>query len=72
MLTGWAKNSKNESRYFESSDGIMAKGFTTLSGKTYYFNTRSGKMVTGWKTINYNKYYFDKSTGVDGYRRGDY
>lgn len=42
----------------------MAKGFTTLSGKTYYFNTRSGKMVTGWKTINYNKYYFAKSTGV--------
>ena len=26
MLTGWTKNSSNEYRYFETEDGIMAKG----------------------------------------------
>ena len=30
MLTGWTKNSSNEYRYFETEDGIMAKGFQTL------------------------------------------
>ena len=45
MLTGWTKNSSNEYRYFETEDGIMAKGFQTLDGKKYYFNTGSGKMA---------------------------
>ena len=36
MLTGWTKNSSNEYRYFETEDGIMAKGFQTLDGKKYY------------------------------------
>ena len=64
MLTGWTKNSNNEYRYFETEDGIMAKGFQTLDGKKYYFSTGSGKMAVGWTTISGNKYYFDKETGV--------
>ena len=54
MLTGWTKNSSNEYRYFETEDGIMAKGFQTLDGKKYYFNTGSGKMAVGWTTIDGN------------------
>ena len=64
MLTGWTKNSSNEYRYFETEDGVMAKGFQTIDGKKYYFSTGSGKMAVGWTTISGNKYYFDKETGV--------
>ncbi len=44
------------------SNGVMATGLTTISGKTYYFNS-SGVKQTGWQTISKKTYYFD-SDGV--------
>ena len=62
MLTGWTKNSSNEYRYFETEDGIMAKGFQTLDGKKYYFNEK-GIQQNGWQKIKGDYYFFQIRNG---------
>lgn len=60
---GWY--TENKKTYYRKSNGNLAKGWATISGKTYYFNKKTGELYTGWQTINGNKYYF----GTDGARR---
>lgn len=60
--TGVLSKKKWVSGKYLKSNGVMATGMTTISGKTYYFNS-SGVKQTGWQTISGKTYYFD-SDGV--------
>lgn len=63
LQSGWF--TENKKTYYRKSNGQLAKGWTTISGKTYYFGKSKGQLYTGWATIGGNKYYF----GTDGARR---
>ena len=63
LQSGWFTG--NKKTYYRKSNGQLAKGWTTISGKTYYFGKSKGQLYTGWATIGGNKYYF----GTDGARR---
>lgn len=63
LQSGWF--TENKKTYYRKSNGQLAKGWTTLSGKTYYFGKSKGQLYTGWATIGGNKYYL----GTDGARR---
>lgn len=63
LQSGWF--TENKKTYYRKSNGQLAKGWTTISGKTYYFGKSKGKLYTGWATIGGNKYYL----GTDGARR---
>lgn len=60
LQSGWF--TENKKTYYRKSNGQLAKGWTTISGKTYYFGKSKGKLYTGWATIGGNKYYL----GTDG------
>ena len=61
LQSGWF--TENKKTYYRKSNGQLAKGWTTISGKTYYFGKSKGQLYTGWATIGGNKYYFN-SKGV--------
>ena len=61
LQSGWF--TENKKTYYRKSNGQLAKGWTTISGKTYYFGKSKGQLYTGWATIGENKYYFN-SKGV--------
>lgn len=63
LQSGWF--TENKKTYYRKSNGQLAKGWTTISGKTYYFGKSKGQLYTGWATIGGNKYYL----GTDGARR---
>ena len=63
LQSGWF--TENKKTYYRKSNGQLAKGWTTISGKTYYFGKSKGQLYTGWATIDGNKYYL----GTDGARR---
>ena len=63
LQSGWF--TENKKTYYRKSNGQLAKGWTTISGKTYYFGKSKGQLYTGWATIGGNKYYL----GADGARR---
>lgn len=63
LQSGWF--TENKKTYYRKSNGQLAKGWTTISGKTYYFGKSKGQLYTGWTTIGGNKYYL----GTDGARR---
>ena len=63
LQSGWF--TENKKTYYRKSNGQLAKGWTTISGKTYYFDKSKGQLYTGWATIGGNKYYL----GTDGARR---
>ena len=63
LQSGWF--TENKKTYYRKSNGQLAKGWTTISGKTYYFGKLKGQLYTGWATIGGNKYYL----GTDGARR---
>ena len=63
LQSGWF--TENKKTYYRKSNGQLAKGWTTISGKTYYFGKSKGQLYTGWATISGNKYYL----GTDGARR---
>lgn len=63
LQSGWF--TENKKIYYRKSNGQLAKGWTTISGKTYYFGKSKGQLYTGWATIGGNKYYL----GTDGARR---
>lgn len=60
LQSGWF--TENKKTYYRKSNGQLAKGWTTISGKTYYFGKSKGQLYTGWATIGGNKYYL----GTDG------
>ncbi|MEI3233791.1 MAG: L,D-transpeptidase family protein [Intestinibacter bartlettii] len=60
LQSGWF--TENRKTYYRKSNGQLAKGWTTISGKTYYFGKSKGQLYTGWATIGGNKYYL----GTDG------
>ena len=62
LQSGWF--TENKKTYYRKSNGQLAKGWTTISGKTYYFGKSKGQLYTGWATIGGNKYYL----GTDGAR----
>ncbi len=49
-----------------AKDGLMARGFLKISGKTYYFKSRNGYKLTGWLSLSGKKYYLDPDN--DGVR----
>ena len=55
LQSGWF--TENKKTYYRKSNGQLAKGWTTISGKTYYFGKSKGQLYTGWATIGGNKYY---------------
>ena len=57
LQSGWF--TENKKTYYRKSNGQLAKGWTTISGKTYYFGKSKGQLYTGWATIGGNKYYLD-------------
>ena len=63
LQSGWF--TENKKTYYRKSNGQLAKGWTTISGKTYYFGKSKGQLYTGWATIGGNKYYL----GTDGAMR---
>ena len=63
LQSGWF--TENKKTYYRKSNGQLAKGWTTISGKTYYFGKSKGQLYTGWATIAGNKYYL----GTDGAMR---
>lgn len=63
LQSGWF--TENKKTYYRKSNGQLAKGWTTISGKIYYFGKSKGQLYTGWATIGGNKYYL----GTDGARR---
>ena len=63
LQSGWF--TENKKTYYRKSNGQLAKGWTTISGKTYYFGKSKGQLYTGWATIGGNKYYL----GTGGARR---
>ena len=63
LQSGWF--TENKKTYYRKSNGQLAKGWATISGKTYYFGKSKGQLYTGWATIGGNKYYL----GTDGARR---
>ena len=63
LQSGWF--TENKKTYYRKSNGQLAKGWTTISVKTYYFGKSKGQLYTGWATIGGNKYYL----GTDGARR---
>ena len=63
LQSGWF--TENKKTYYRKSNGQLAKGWTTISGKTYYFGKSKGQLYIGWATIGGNKYYL----GTDGARR---
>ena len=63
LQSGWF--TENKKTYYRKSNGQLAKGWTTISGKTYYFGKSKGQLYTGWATIGGNKYYLS----TDGARR---
>ena len=60
LQSGWF--TENKKTYYRKSNGQLAKGWTTISGKTYYFGKSKGQLYTGWSTIGGKKYYL----GTDG------
>ena len=47
--------------YYMNGDGLVSKGWLTLSGKSYYLDDTTGRMITGWKSDNSKWYYFGSS-----------
>lgn len=53
---------------YADQDGRLARGETTLNGKSYYFQPETGQLYTGWVTLDGVDYCFDETghprTGV--------
>ena len=56
--TGWLK--KKGKYYYFRSNGVMVKGWKTISGKRYYFLKGTGERASGVVTISKKKYLFSK------------
>lgn len=58
-VTGWLK--QNGKYYYLKSNGRMATGWYTVSGKKYYFDKATGARAKGWKKISGYYYYFNNA-----------
>lgn len=46
---------------YADQDGRLARGETTLNGKSYYFQPETGQLYTGWVTLDGVDYCFDET-----------
>ena len=56
--TGWMK--KSGKYYYFRSNGVMVKGWKTISGKRYYFLKTTGERASGAVTVGKKEYVFGK------------